>query len=53
MNRVIKESNERGLYVAGVIVEPLQSEGGDNHASANFFAGVQAIAKQVNNHRCK
>ncbi|XP_057306477.1 4-aminobutyrate aminotransferase, mitochondrial-like [Hydractinia symbiolongicarpus] len=48
MNRVIKESNERGLYVAGVIVEPLQSEGGDNHASANFFAGVQAIAKQYN-----
>jgi 4-aminobutyrate aminotransferase/(S)-3-amino-2-methylpropionate transaminase len=33
--------------VAAVIVEPLQSEGGDRHASAAFFRGVQARAGQA------
>ncbi|KAJ5834301.1 hypothetical protein N7447_000327 [Penicillium robsamsonii] len=32
--------------VAGIIVEPIQSEGGDNHASPNFFQKLQAIAKR-------
>lgn len=31
--------------VAGIIVEPIQSEGGDNHASPAFFQRLQAIAK--------
>ncbi|KAE8362548.1 4-aminobutyrate aminotransferase [Aspergillus caelatus] len=31
--------------VAGIIVEPIQSEGGDNHASPKFFQGLQAITK--------
>lgn len=31
--------------VAGVIVEPVQSEGGDRHASPAFFHGVQRLAK--------
>ncbi|KAF7586083.1 4-aminobutyrate transaminase [Aspergillus hancockii] len=31
--------------VAGIIVEPIQSEGGDNHASPAFFQGLQAITK--------
>ncbi|KAG7899599.1 hypothetical protein KL907_004951 [Ogataea polymorpha] len=29
--------------IAGVIVEPIQSEGGDNHASAVFFQGLRDI----------
>ncbi|OAQ65443.2 aminotransferase class-III [Pochonia chlamydosporia 170] len=29
--------------VAGLIVEPIQSEGGDNHASAAFFQGLRDI----------
>ncbi|KAG2005279.1 hypothetical protein GB937_008822 [Aspergillus fischeri] len=32
--------------VAGVIVEPIQSEGGDNHASPGFFQGLQALTKK-------
>jgi 4-aminobutyrate aminotransferase/(S)-3-amino-2-methylpropionate transaminase len=32
--------------VAGIIVEPIQSEGGDNHASADFFQKLQAITKK-------
>jgi 4-aminobutyrate aminotransferase/(S)-3-amino-2-methylpropionate transaminase len=30
--------------VAAVIVEPVQSEGGDRHADPSFFRGVQALA---------
>ncbi len=33
--------------VAAVLVEPVQSEGGDRHASATFFRGVQALAKKA------
>lgn len=33
--------------VAAVLVEPIQSEGGDRHASPAFFRGVQALAKQA------
>ncbi|GAV28636.1 4-aminobutyrate aminotransferase [Pichia membranifaciens] len=29
--------------IAGVIVEPVQSEGGDNHASAVFFQGLRDL----------
>lgn len=47
LDNLIRESNERGLYVAGLITEPIQSEGGDRHASPEFFRGVQAILKKV------
>jgi 4-aminobutyrate aminotransferase/(S)-3-amino-2-methylpropionate transaminase len=38
-----KGGQVRGGPVAGVIVEPVQSEGGDNHATPFFFIGLQAI----------
>jgi len=31
-----------------VIVEPIQSEGGDNHASPGFFRGLRAITRKHN-----
>lgn len=31
------------IPIAGVIVEPVQSEGGDNHASATYFQGLRDI----------
>lgn len=31
---------------AAIMVEPIQSEGGDNHASPAFFAGLQALTKK-------
>lgn len=34
--------------VAAAIVEPVQSEGGDNHASPAFFQGVRDITKKHN-----
>jgi len=33
--------------VAAVLVEPIQCEGGDRHASADFFCRVQALTRQV------
>jgi 4-aminobutyrate aminotransferase/(S)-3-amino-2-methylpropionate transaminase len=33
--------------VAAVLVEPVQSEGGDRHASPAFFRGVQALAQKA------
>lgn len=36
----------KGKPVAGVIVEPIQSEGGDNEASKEFFHSLQKIIKQ-------
>lgn len=32
--------------VAAVIVEPIQSEGGDNHASPAFFRGLRALTEK-------
>lgn len=32
--------------MAALVVEPIQSEGGDNHASANFFKGLREITKE-------
>ena len=34
--------------VAAVVVEPIQSEGGDNHASPEFFRGLREITKRNN-----
>lgn len=34
------------LPVAAIIVEPIQSEGGDNHASPEFFKGLQRLCKE-------
>uniref|UniRef100_A0A1L8E2E4 (S)-3-amino-2-methylpropionate transaminase n=1 Tax=Nyssomyia neivai TaxID=330878 RepID=A0A1L8E2E4_9DIPT len=36
---------KKGNPVAGIVVEPIQSEGGDNEASPEFFQGLQKIAK--------
>ncbi|KAH0523632.1 hypothetical protein TsFJ059_008608 [Trichoderma semiorbis] len=33
---------------AAVIVEPIQSEGGDNHATPNFFRGLRALTRKHN-----
>lgn len=39
--------DQHGGQVAAVLVEPMQSEGGDRHASPAFFRKVQALAKQA------
>ncbi|KAH8716819.1 aminotransferase class-III-domain-containing protein [Phaeosphaeriaceae sp. PMI808] len=45
MERLIKEWH---APPAAVVIEPIQSEGGDNHASPAFFRGIRAITKKHN-----
>ena len=37
----------KGRPVAGVVVEPIQAEGGDVHGSPRFFQELQRIVKKV------
>lgn len=43
--RTIKEFHNP---VAAIVVEPIQSEGGDNHASPSFFQGLREITQRNN-----
>lgn len=43
---LIEKWNRKGWPVAGVVVEPIQAEGGDRHASPEFFQGLQKITKK-------
>jgi 4-aminobutyrate aminotransferase/(S)-3-amino-2-methylpropionate transaminase len=33
----IEEQRKKGCPVAGILVEPIQAEGGDHHGSKSFF----------------
>ncbi|KAJ4432075.1 hypothetical protein ANN_20689 [Periplaneta americana] len=44
--RLVFPVQERNKPVAGVVVEPIQSEGGDNEASPYFFQELQKITKK-------
>lgn len=46
-----KYKKEKKTSVAGVIIEPIQAEGGDNHASPEFFRELQRITRKVR-HSC-
>lgn len=46
VEELFEDSNKKGSPVAGVIVEPIQSEGGDNEASPEFFQQLQRITKK-------
>ncbi|KAK7112739.1 hypothetical protein V1264_012141 [Littorina saxatilis] len=39
---------QKGAPVVGIMCEPVQAEGGDNHASPAFFQGLQDIAAKNN-----
>lgn len=43
---LISSWKKKGVPVAGVVVEPIQSEGGDNEASPEFFQGLRRITKK-------
>lgn len=46
VEELIVKYNKQGRNVAGIIVEPIQSEGGDNEASPEFFQQLQRVAKR-------
>jgi len=41
---MIEKQAKEGIPVAGIIIEPIQAEGGDNHGSKEFFQGLDRIA---------
>lgn len=43
---LIHEYKKKGKDVAGIIIEPIQSEGGDNEASPEFFQKLQKLARK-------
>lgn len=43
---LIEKWNKKNHHVAGIIVEPIQAEGGDNEGSPEFFQGLQQLAKR-------
>jgi len=43
---VIANSDKTGCPITGVIVEPIQAEGGDHHGSNKWFQGLQQICKK-------
>ena len=44
---MIEDWNAKERPVAVIIVEPVQAEGGDNHASDDFFRKLRDIAQRV------
>lgn len=42
----IENQAKLGVPVAGMVVEPIQAEGGDYHGSKEFFQGLDRIAKK-------
>ncbi|KAL5018141.1 hypothetical protein ScPMuIL_003863 [Solemya velum] len=47
IRELIEKFDKRGTPVAGIIVEPIQGEGGDNFASAEFFQSLQDITEET------
>nr|MBE5725123.1 putative4-aminobutyrate aminotransferase, mitochondrial-like [Cucujiformia] len=43
---LFEQYKKKGIPVAGIVVEPIQGEGGDNEGSPEFFQGLQGIAKK-------
>nr|NVI72067.1 putative 4-aminobutyrate aminotransferase, mitochondrial-like protein [Cucujiformia] len=46
VEELFEKYKAKEIPVAGIVVEPIQSEGGDNEASPQFFQGLQDIAKR-------
>jgi len=42
-DEIMAAQKTKGRDVAAVIIEPVQAEGGDNHASGDFFLGLRRI----------
>uniref|UniRef100_A0A3B4YUQ6 4-aminobutyrate aminotransferase n=1 Tax=Stegastes partitus TaxID=144197 RepID=A0A3B4YUQ6_9TELE len=43
---LIVKWRQKGMPVAGIVIEPIQAEGGDNHASPDFFKQLRKIARK-------
>jgi len=46
VRNIFQTRKDEGRHVCGAIVEPVLSEGGDLHASHDFFKGLQKLCKE-------
>lgn len=46
VEELIEQYKRKDIPVAGIVIEPIQSEGGDNEASPEFFQSLQKIGKK-------
>ncbi|XP_060530025.1 4-aminobutyrate aminotransferase, mitochondrial-like isoform X2 [Cylas formicarius] len=46
VEELFTEWRKKNVPIVGVIIEPIQSEGGDNHASSEFFQRLQRVCKK-------
>jgi 4-aminobutyrate aminotransferase / (S)-3-amino-2-methylpropionate transaminase len=46
VEQLIEYYAKKGRPVAGIVVEPIQAEGGDNEGSPEFFQGLQKVARK-------
>jgi 4-aminobutyrate aminotransferase-like enzyme len=37
VQEIIEDQTKKGVPISGLVIEPIQAEGGDNHASKEFF----------------
>ena len=37
VEEIFEDQRKKGVPISGLIIEPIQAEGGDNHASKEFF----------------
>ena len=44
---LIVKWRQKGKPVAGIVIEPIQAEGGDNHASFDFYKKLWNITRKV------
>lgn len=47
LESTLRERDRQGRDVAAIVIEPIQSEGGDRHASPAFFQGVREITRRM------
>jgi len=45
VQEIIEDQTKKGVPISGLVIEPIQAEGGDNHASKEFFQALQKICK--------
>lgn len=43
---ILKQDQANGSNIAAMIIEPIQAEGGDNHASKVYFQGLRTISSK-------
>jgi hypothetical protein len=37
VEEIFEDQRKKGVPISGLVIEPIQAEGGDNHASKEFF----------------